>query len=180
MEKQFDKQAFETEFNKSLTRLARAEKITKTVLLELSRSVLSAFHATEDVAYINRLVAVLTPMNKATAILYFQEFSGFKFDDKEKTFGKKDKKRYDEVKAKALEFLADPHNNIWTWASRNVEMKKKDFDINQVKTVFSRLMKQADEEGFTAKDVLAQVFAAGVELDAVVAAMEATFEVKVN
>ena len=95
----FNKDKFNAYFDGKLGELAGAEKITKAVLLDLSRQVLAAHHETQDVGYINRLLVVLTPMNRKVANLYFSEFSGFNFSAKSEEFGKKDKKNYEAARS---------------------------------------------------------------------------------
>ena len=82
------------------------------------------------------------------------------------------KKQFEEKKANALVFLADPHNNIWTWAKIHLEMEVKAFDINAVAKYFSNVLKRAEKAGYTDADVLAQVFASGIDIDAITLAMK--------
>ncbi len=69
MNMNFDKAVFNAAFEAAIIVLAGAEKITKETLKDLSRTVLVAHHATEDIGYINRLVDVLTPVNKKVATM---------------------------------------------------------------------------------------------------------------
>lgn len=161
----FNKVAFETAFDASLVILADSEKVSKAQLTNLSRSVLEAHHETEDIGYIKRLVAVLSPMNRKTANLYFAEFSGFQFNLKSEDFGKKDKKNYEEVKEKAVAFLEDPLNNLWTWAARNIVMEAKEFDEDRMRKAFENTIKKADKEGFTQVQMLKSFISAGLKID---------------
>lgn len=168
----FNKEAFNAAFEAAIIRLADSEKITKQVLLDLSRSVLVAHHETEDIGYINRLLVVLTPMNRGTANLYFSEFSGFNFSAKSGEFGKKDKKNYEAAKIKAAEFLDDPLNNIWTWAARNVTIEAKEFDEERMKKSLENTLKKADKAGFSQAQVLKAMLSAGLSIDALFAIMD--------
>jgi len=57
-------------------------------------------------------------------VLFFKEFSGFNYDEDEAhAFTKKNKKKYEEITAKALKALDDPHFNMWTW-QRNLSSLK--------------------------------------------------------
>lgn len=56
----FDRKVFEGKFHAGLGRLAGAEKTVREVLNELSRSILQAVHATENIGYVNQLLGVLT------------------------------------------------------------------------------------------------------------------------
>ena len=167
MEKQFNREGFIASFDKALKTLARTEKVTKEVLRDVSRTVLEAVHATGDIGYVNRLNAVLTPVNRRVSAKYFEHFTGFHYDTTSLLFTKKSKKRYDESLAAAVEFLSDPHNNIWTWAERNIEIEKKDFTVDKV----SDIVKKAIKKNISQADILKAVLSAGVTLDTVIACM---------
>lgn len=166
----FDKATYNPIYEASLKTLAKSEKVTRQELLTLSRSVLEAVHATEDIGYVNRLLAVLTPVNRKVCVLYFAEFTGFKQD--EGTFTKKDKKNYDEAAAKAAAWLEDPLNNVWTWADRNVQVEAKPFDLAKVTQMVGQFIKKAEKEQITQVQVLRAVFAAGFDPAALVEAMK--------
>lgn len=158
----FNKVAFDSRFNTRLNDLRSAEKVTKAALMDLSREVFVAFHATEDIDYINRILEVLTPVNKKVSIEFFKEFSGFKYDDKQGKFSGKDKKHYDEKKAATLAWLEDPLNNIWVWADRNIEIEKKEFDAERLKKQAASLLKKATDNGFQKADVFKALMESGV------------------
>ena len=177
----FDRKAFDAQFAKSLRRICAAEKITREVLMVLSRTVLDAIHSTGDIGWANRLIAVLTPVNKRVARLYFKEFSGFRFDEESMLFTKKSGKAYDKAKAVAQAFLEDPLNNLWTWSDRHVEVEKKPFDIKGVTQFMTRALKKAGEEGISQVDVMNAVIKAGVTADTIIACMDALgYEAKVE
>jgi hypothetical protein len=180
MTKQFDLVAFQARFNVALNDLRGAEKITRSTLMELSRSVLQVVHETQDIGYANRILEVLTPVNKKVAIAFFREFTGFKFSEKDSIFFKKDKKNYEEVKAKALEWLDDPLNNIWSWADRNIEVETKEFDAARLQKQAESLLKKAENNGFKKKDVLAAIMASGVTVDELVEFMQTLPDVELN
>ena len=171
----FDKKAFQIQFAKDLKKLAGAEKITKEGLRDMSRSVLNAHHATEDVSFINQLIPVLTPVNRKVAILFFKEFSGFMWDAETMRFVKKSKKNYDNAHAASMAFLEDPHNNIWTWAERNVEVEKKPQPsvLEKVETFIHDILPKADKAGLTQADILTAIFKGGIKPEAVIAAFDA-------
>jgi hypothetical protein len=167
-----DKKAFDVNFDAAIETLSASEKTTKSVLRDLSRSVLEVLFFSEDIGYINRTINALSPMNKKLAIEYFKAFSGFNFIEDASSFGKKNKKQFEEIKTQALEFLSDPHNNIWTWADQqNFELVKKPFDINAISKYLSGAMKKAEKAGYSDADVLSQVFASGIDIDAIMQAM---------
>lgn len=168
----FNKETFAKAFDLSLAKLAESEKVTKAELLSLSRTVLEAMHITQDIGYVNRLIAVLTPVNRKVAIMYFQEFTGFKWNPDNQQFTTKDKKNYEERHAKALAFLEDPLNNIWSWAAREVEVEKKEFDLDRLKKQLEGTMKKANDAGFNQLQVLETMMEAGLKLDTLLALMD--------
>lgn len=174
----FNRELFIASFNKSLKALKASEKTTKEQLSVLSRDVLEASIETGDVAYVNNLLFVLSPMNKKTAIMFFHTFSGFAFDGALATG--KSKKQWDKAVANAREFLEDPHNNIWTWAERHIEVQKKEFSLDQVTKAFEGFTKKAMNNGLTQKDVLKAIIKSGVDLDTIVALMGECFDVEVQ
>lgn len=176
----FNREAFLVQFAVSIEALCISETTTKRELRSLSRSVLEYSIETGDVAIVNRLLQVLTPVNRKVAVKYFETFSGFVIDDATKLFKGKSKKRWDESVKAAKEFLSDPHNNIWTWAEINIEIEKKQFDLSQVTDAFKAFVKKAQKENLTQKDVLGAIFKAGVELDTVLALMGEMYDVNIN
>lgn len=180
MLKSFNKAAFEVAFGVSLIALAGSEKVTKAELQTLSRSVLEATHATEDHGYMNRLIQVLTPVNKKVAIAFLKHFSGFSFDDALGAFGKKSKKRYEAAHKLAMEFLEDPMNNIWSWAERNIEITQKEFSLADVTSATKRFIDKAKKANISQVDVLRAVIAGGLSIDDLIAVMGDMADVKVT
>lgn len=153
--------------------LADSERITKALLSELSREVLEVVmldegkdtgKGTEDSRTINDLINVLTPVNKRAAIVFFKHFSPFVVATNEQgefhAFGKKDKKNWGDKIEEVKEFLADPHNNIWSWAERNIEVEQKPFDVKKVTKTIENSIKKAGM-----KATLEAVFAGGLTLE---------------
>lgn len=165
----FIKAEFEKKFASNIAQLVEAEKITKAVLRDLSRDVLEAHHHTEDVRYINEVVAALTPVNKKVAILFFTEFSGFR--EEKGIFTKKDKSKYEKAHAAYVAFMEDPNNNIWSWAEKEIDVAQKEFDINMVTKTIERFNKKANDAGMTQADVLRAVFKAGFDMEALLEVM---------
>lgn len=158
--------------------LADSERITKGLLSELSREVLTvvlldsgkevkegeAVTGTEDSRTINELINVLTPVNKKAAILFFQHFVPFVQATNEQgefsSFGKKDKKAWEKKLELVNEFLDDPHNNLWTWADRNIEMAKKPYDVAKVTKEIEKALKKANKG-----DVIRAIMAGGLTIE---------------
>ena len=173
----FNKAAFETAFAASMLALAGSEKITKAELMVQSRAIMEATHVTGDIGYVNRLLTILTPVNRKVAKAFFEHFTGFSYDEVHAHFTTKSKKRYDAAAKLANEFLEDPLNNIWSWADRNIEVQKKDFDLAQVTDAIKNFEKKAKKVGLTQKDVIKAVLAAGVELDTLLELMTDVYNV---
>lgn len=168
----FDKSTFEKSFATAIEKLAVSESVTKRELRDLSRSVLEAWHATGNVVYANKLLGVLSPINKKTAILFFQELSGFHFDPVMGAFDHKSKKRYEKAHEKCIKFLADPHQNIWTWAERNIEVNHKPFDVAGVQKYMTKAIKDAAGVGLSHADLLKAVFKAGIDPACIIQVMD--------
>lgn len=168
----FDRAQFEVSFDKSIKSLAKAEKATKELVRSLSRDVLEAHHATGDVKFINEFVSVLTPMNKKVAVLYFKEFSGH--NELDGVFGKKNKKEYDAAKDKAIAFLEDPLNNMWSWGEKEIKVEKKaiDYKAKIIKDIRSAMDAEKNDVPLDESDVLAAVLEAGISAATIVRLME--------
>lgn len=153
--------------------IAQAEKITRKALAEISRDLLIYVPESQDIEAVNRLMGVLTPMNKNAARLYFQHFLPWKVendtDGNFQRFGKKmkgDKQVADKLKA-IEEWLSDESNNIWTWANDNIEVKQKDFRATVARAIKKAL--EGDEKSSTpplSRDqLLDAIFEGGVTID---------------
>jgi hypothetical protein len=176
----FNREVFLSQFAVSIEALAQSEDVTKRELRTLSRTCLEYVYETGDIGVVNRLMLVLTPVNRKVAQQYFDEFAGFVWDDTNKRFKGKSAKRWDQCVAKGKEFLADPMNNIWSWAERNIEVARKDFDIAQVTDAFKKFVKKAEKNNLTQRDVLKAVLSAGVELDTILDLMGEMYDVEIN
>lgn len=165
----FNRDVFAAAFQASLDMLAQSEVVTKRELMALSRSVLEATHETGDIQFVNKLIAILTPVNKKVAIVFFTHFTGFTFDDALKMFTKKSKKRYDSAHKEYVEFMADPHQNIWTWADRHIEIQAKEFELSKVTKFIENALKKALDAKLSQVDVLKAVLKGGISADSIVA-----------
>ena len=159
----FDKNQFDQSYKVNVKKLAAVEKVGKELLRSMSREVLEAHHVTGDVAYINGIIAVLSPMNRKMCILFYKEFSGHLCNE-EGVFGKKDKKRYDEAHKKSFYGLEDPHFNVFSWAERNVEVERKPFTLGKLQQQMGSLVKKAEENKISHADIIRAMFANGIEI----------------
>ncbi|MAQ19377.1 MAG: hypothetical protein CMN30_31830 [Sandaracinus sp.] len=162
--------------------IAAAEKITRKKLSILSRDILLYVMESHDIDSVNRLLGVLTPMNKRAAILYFGHFLPWTQEkDKQDVFQRFGKmvKGERKVKAKAdaiTEWLSDPENNIWLWVEDNVKVdKKKDFAAGVKRAIKQALEgdEKTESEPLTPSQILEAVFESGIGLeDMLLACME--------
>lgn len=147
------------EINNKIDVLAKSERITKAVLSELSRDLLAyvligegEVEATFDIQPVNRVLQVLTPINKRVAVLYFSQFMPFKMIEDKAVFGKMGKQsKVDECIVNAELALIDDGFDIWSWAANNVKVEPKEVDWNQKLTSD---MTKAIEAGLTGDDIL--------------------------
>ena len=158
--------------------IANAEKITKSELGHVSRELLLYVPESNDIDVVNKLLLVLTPMNKSTAILFFKHFLPWTAEetgegDFSRFSGKmKKEKQVDRKLAAIKEFLSVEENNIWTWAGQNVnvEYKPKDFASQVTKAVQTALKGEKKENGETpplpVQDIIAAVLRAGIPVEA--------------
>lgn len=168
----FNKANFERNFSEALERIGKAESVTKNELKTVSRTMLEAWHITGNVHYINRLLKVVTPVNKKALIVFSKHFGGFSYDEVLGEFTHKSKKRYDTAHKLALEFLADPHNNLWTWAERHIEVQQKPFSIENVEKFIKSAMNKGAGVGLSQVDILKAVFKAGIEPSCIMQVMD--------
>ena len=171
----YDVKKFNSDLDGIIARLQDAEKVTKAILSDLSRQLLSVVHddTNPDVGPINRVLDVLTPVNRKTAVLFFMHFSGHVYSEKDKHFGKRDKALYAKKAEAAMAFLEDPHNNIWSWADRNVEVEVKPFTLLKVTKFVESALKKAEAAGFKQSDVVSAMLAGGLAVEALMAVIEA-------
>lgn len=162
---------------KRIEALAASEKVTKAELSALSRELLEyiCVEKSDDIGMVNRLMNVLTPMNKRTAGLFFSHFLPFKLESTAGIFGKKIKgdrhikSKYDN----AVSFLENKDNDIWTWAAQNVKVEQKPVDF--AKKIAGDVSKAlADEDnGLDPVGVIMAVLAGGVKLTDIIDGIEA-------
>ena len=151
--------------NGKIDTLANAERVTKSVLAELSRDLLEnvMVDGTHDIAAVNRTINVLTPVNKKVAIEFFGVFTSHKFNETTNAFGGKDRKRHDKILEECQAFLADATNDIWTWANANIQVTQKPKDyFNKLAKLVEKALSD-EEEGILAVDVVNAILAAGIE-----------------
>lgn len=171
----FDSVKFIAGFERQLKHLVTSEKITKALLQTMSRDLLALLHTKNDkqgdIGYINRTIAALTPVNRKVFISFAKEFTGFILNDGGSCFIKKSKKHYDESATKALVWLEDPMNNIWSWADRNIEVVPKEFNIEAIKKATENMLKKAEKNHISKAEVFGAIIAGGFTIAELVECM---------
>lgn len=157
---------------KKIKTLAAHENVSKGLLSELSREILTYVmvdngtgKASEDSQVMNRLLEVLTPVNYRAVFAFFQTFTGFVADADTKTFGRKDKANFIKKQEKAIEFLADAENNIWTWAARDLEIEAKPVDFAVIQKQMGNLIKKAEKNGMNNTHVVQALLVNGISVE---------------
>lgn len=167
----FDKKAFDKSFALHIKKLGHAEKVTKETLAVLSRDVLAQLHTNEDIRPINSLLAILTPVNRKVVVQFFVALGGFKLEEESQVFSSKNKGQYDKKRTAAAEFLANPENNVWTWADRNIEVQPKEFKLESVTKGVVTFFEKAQKANIDRSEVLKAIIAGGIKTEELVAIM---------
>jgi len=171
--------------NEQIEKVANAERVTKKQLGEFSRDAL-AYILTKgttnadkeevgsfDIQPINRMLSALTPINRKTAVLYFDHFLPFSYDDEQNKFvaGVNKKTKTKKVE-EAVEFLAVDENTIWSWAEKHVKIEKKPIDFSkQISTWVGKALNDEDHP-LTASDVFKAVLQGGLTVEEIINAMD--------
>ena len=157
--------------------VASSEKVTKKALSELSRDLLEYVPVSNDIATVNRLLNVLTPMNRETALKFFDYFLPWDLPTKEEVegdkiksikFGKKTKgdRAINRIASRRATFLEDKNNTIWTWSNKHLEVSdRKPTDWRMKLTNDIKKALDPEKGGLTQAQVIASVLDGGVSLD---------------
>ena len=149
----FNRIAFEGSFDKRLATLAGSEKITKAELQTLANETVQWTQDIGQTAYMNRLMAVMSPFNKKLVKVFFLYFTGFHFDEASALFDKKSPKRYPEALKRWDTFKEDPLNNIWTY-SREVKVDHPPLTTGDVSKRISALWSAGHKANISNVDML--------------------------
>ena len=149
-----DVKAFDAEFNNAVEQIGASEKITKNLLKVYASLAVQAVHQFQNPAYLNKLRAALTPVNKKTFTEFALYFAGYSFDEDVQAFTTKSKRRYIESKARWDAFCEDPLKNIWSWAEREIVPNIKPFDSARMGKTFANTWKKAHEANISNVDIL--------------------------
>lgn len=164
-----------TTINAKIKKLQASERITKAMLSELSRDLLTyvIVNKSMDIDSVNRCIATLTPMNKQTACHYFNHFLPFSFDETTNTFGGLQKKQHNSKLELISAFLEDESQDIWSWAAENIKIEKKKVDYLAKITKDVTKALEDEEQGNSLADILNAVIASEqVDITSLMLAME--------
>lgn len=156
-----------------IAEIAESEKVTKVKLAQLSRELMVYVMESHDISAANRLIDVLTPVNKRAAIVFLSHFLPWtpELDDDKNfvRFGKmmKGQKAVDKRRKLILDFIAEKDNTIWTWAKDNVQVEAKptDFFKSVSKSVERALKGNENTPPLPREEVIKALFAAGMTID---------------
>lgn len=137
--------------------LKSSEATTAKELGAISRELLDYVPATADIGRVNRLLEVLGRMNRQMAVLFFQNFLPWKYDDTAMIFTSKLKgqTKVDNKLAAITAFLATEENNIWTWQRENIAPveRKVNFDQN-IQNLLKRALDPDNKDHIDVKTAL--------------------------
>ena len=156
-----------------IAELAASETITKAKLGQLSRELMVYVVESKDISAANRLLDVLSPVNKRATIAFLSHFLPWtpKLDEDKNfvRFGKmmKGQKAVDKRKQAIVDFIADKDNTIWVWQKDNINIEAKPTDFfKSVEKSVERALKGNDKTPPLAReDVIKALFAAGITID---------------
>ena len=149
-----DERAFNAEFDRALETLGASEKVTKETLKVYANLAIDACHQFGQPAYLNKLRAVLTPVNMRAFTEFAIHFAGYHFDKDAMLFDKKSKKRYAQSLEMWNKFREDPLNNIWVWQKHNLKMERTPLNVEGLKTSFGKTWKQAHKANIPNVEIL--------------------------
>lgn len=172
------------QINNAIDAIAKAEKITKSKLGEVSRTILQYLIETEDVRPVNRLLGkddkgnfLLTPVNWRIGVQYFAHFLPFTSNYEKEVkqaaikggdrvplvFSKKNKRKWDAQVAEIEAWLANEDNDLWVW-SNNAEIEAKPVDYKKQITNAVKKALAEDKGGMSLVDVFEAMMEADVDM----------------
>lgn len=160
------------DLSKRIESLAKAEQVSKELLMPLSRDLLQFLVDTGDIRPVNQIIAdgVLSSINRRTARNYFRAFCPFdnimSADGKYLVaFGKMKGSKKDKKFELIREFLSDPHNNIFTWSNANEDVIVREWKIEKV----TKIIERAKKEGFGEGAIVEAIMAGGISAKDIIA-----------
>jgi hypothetical protein len=167
-------QTLKTIVKNRTNRIKTSEAKSKQEIADQSRDILTYVMESQDIAEVNRLMSVLSPVNLKAAQVFFRHFLPWKMPEDDVVFGKKIRGTKVTADKQELinEFLADEKNTIWTWSHSNLDVKKR--PKNYAKNITNMIDRALNDENesITQRDVLRAVMAGGLDMPSLVDAIQ--------
>lgn len=170
-----------------IDQLAKAEKVTKKVLGELSREILLYVIEKRDVRPVNDLLGnrkgefILTPVNWRIACKYFLHFLPFtsNYDEIKDcinkggarialTFKKISPRKVEALTDEVYAWLADENNDIWVWSN---SIAFEDKPVNYAGRITNNVKQAQEKGGLDAIAIMQAVMEAGIDADVLMKAI---------
>ena len=161
--------------NARIATIGNGELSFKQEMGTVSRDILVYIRENGDIDAVNRLMAVLSPINKEKTKQYFNHFLPYTWEMKASRFGSKSKNKDVVTKKEKLadEFLADKAANIWTWIadqnSAEPVAKPKEYE-KKIEALVKKAIEDK-EEHIPVSTIIRAVIKAGASLSEIMAAL---------
>ncbi len=155
--------------------IGNGERTFKAEMSAISREMIGYIAENGDIDAVNRLLAVLTPVNKEKTRSFFSHHLPYNWDAKTLRFGSKSKNPEVVAKKKKIadNFLADEKADIWSWvaeqASHKPEAKAKEYE-KKIEALVKKAIEDKDEN-IPVSAVIRAVIKAGASLAEIMEAL---------
>lgn len=171
--------SYQKSLNSRITTLRKAEGTVKEQLGMASREVLTYLLFDDnphDIGMLNRLLEALTPVNRRAMVAFCQHFLPYKYDKDLGRFGKLNKAKLKVCEEFVQSFLHVKNNDLWSWADQHLKVEQKPADLyGDVRRAVSKALKGSEKRNAKALGqtaIISAVLEAGVEIDALIEALE--------
>lgn len=152
----------ETVFNEKIATLRNAEGTVKTVLNELALDAIVYAHETGDIQRFNRLMLVVTSMNRKALIAFGQAFTGHAFNQESMSFGKKLPKDAHEGKVEAFAAFIAAGESFWSY-TKELKVEASAFNMEKLIKAVGNTAKKLDKtEGMSRADMVHAMLASEI------------------
>lgn len=162
--------------NAHIVAIGNGEQSFKKEMGEVSRDLLTYVSETGDIDAVNRLIDVLTPINRERARTYFTNFLPYTVEKGGRYGSKSKNKNLVEKKEKlCAEFLKAPQHNIWTWLVEKqgapAVARPKEYEKKISQLVKRALTDKDEKERVEPAAVLRAIINGGVKLSDIMMAL---------
>ena len=160
--------------NRQIAVIGKGELSFKAEMADASRNFIEYIRENGDIDVVNRLMAVLTPINREKVRAYFNHFLPYTWESKAARFGGKSKNKDVVAKKEKLSaaFLADEQNNLWTWFAEQAAApvaKPKEYE-KKIEALVKKALEDK-EEHIPVGAVIRAVIKGGASLAEIMAAI---------